>query len=116
MAELNDIKKYFRRVWVGYIILAVSGVIGTIAISNRYDTVLRNDYSELSRKSCVEKIEILKKYNNFVEQNIFILKEQNKTYNKTKNIKSIKINNFIIKKYKLSKILIPSVEECQKEL
>jgi len=106
-------RRYFKRVWIGYFILAVAMVVGIWAFTNRADKNLRNDINRLNTISCISSIKIFTKYNDFVgeaiktqKENLFLAKAQH-------DLRRIRIAKSAIQRYEKEKIVPPTPLQCK---
>ena len=107
-------RRYFRRVWLGYLILALGCIIGIWAFTSRADENLRKDINKLNVISCISSIKIFEKYDDFVDsaiqtqrQNLVVAKQEH-------DAKRMKIAQSAIKRYASDKVIPPTPLQCRK--
>lgn len=108
-------KDYFRRVWIGYVILALSGIIGVWAVTDRLDRHVRNDINALGKASCLAQRKAdspINKFNDLVEQII-----QNNRAARDYNLETgqnarARLNTQAIIQLQKDRIPVPTEKEC----
>lgn len=109
-------KKYFRRVWLGYLFLALSGIFGTWGLTHRADSELRKEINQLATANCINSIPTLQKYNDLVVTQIVAninAKELNLSQGR---LAAAKLNQDNINRLKKDQLDIPTKEQCEKPI
>lgn len=110
-------RSYFRRVWMGYIVLALAGIIGVWGVTERVDEKIRKDinsYSSLACKTTTRGTIIL--FNKFVDTNIAIQKDALENNLKRGDIERAAININAIKNFEDSKLPVRTDEDCDRPI
>lgn len=105
-------RKYFRRVAIGYIILAVATVFGIKAVSDRSDNQLRNDINAYAHQSCLGSIPTLNKFNNLIELNIESNRGAREIALREGDDARVRLTTQNIIKLQESKLRVPNAKEC----
>jgi hypothetical protein len=109
-------KKYYKRVVVGYVILAIAAVIGIWAFTNRADRNLRSEINKLSVAGCIGSIATYNKFNDLVKTNIETQQESLIINLRSGDTKRAAINRRSIKRLKSDLIIPPTAVQCNKPI
>ena len=110
-------RSYFRRVWMGYAVLALAGIIGVWGVTERLDEKIRKDinsYSSLACKTTTRGTIIL--FNKFVDTNIAIQKDALENNLKRGDTERAAININAIKNFEDSKLPVRTDEDCDRPI
>jgi hypothetical protein len=105
-------RKYFRRVALGYIILALGMTIGIKALSDNVDDNIRNDINQVAEANCLGSIPTFNKFNNLVENMIDSNRGARMIAQAEGDIARVKLTTANIIKLQESKLRVPNVKEC----
>lgn len=106
-------RRYFRRVAIGYIVLAVAVVFGIKAVSDRADETLRSDINKIAEAQCKGSIPTLNKFNAFVDLVIEANRDAREIALREGDTARVRLNTNNIIKLQESKLRVPSVRECE---
>lgn len=109
-------RRYFKRVWIGYAVLAIACVVGIWSFTNRADDNLRTEINKLSVASCLGGIKTINKYNDFVNSQIETQRESLRLAIQQNDKKRAKINESAINRYTRDKLVPPTVPACSKPI
>lgn len=106
-------KKYFRRVAVGYVVLACAAAIGIWGVSNHTNNELRENINTYLIESCKSGIPIIKKFNQSLQADIDLQEDARVINIQRGDSQRASLNKKIIDDKKDSMIPVPSIEECE---
>ena len=112
-------KRYFRRVWMGYAVLAIAGIFGIWSVTNHVDHSIRRDINSAVKAGCLESRKpnsVLNKYNRNVEVQIQNLRESRTINMERGDSKRVDSNTESIIRLQGTKAPIPTVKECNAPL
>lgn len=110
-------RSYFRRVWMGYAVLAVAGIIGVWAITERLDSQIRTDINLFASQSCKTSTRgTVLLFNKFVDTNIEIQKDALKTNLARGDMERAAINRRAIKNFEESKLPVRTDADCDRPI
>lgn len=105
-------RKYFRRVAIGYVVLAIATVFGISAMTDRADERLRDDINALAEKQCLGSIPTLNKFNGLVDLQIDANRRAREIAEAENDEARVKLNTQNIIKLQESKLRVPNEREC----
>lgn len=108
-------RAYFKRMWIGYVVLAVAGIFGIWGVTEHSDRQIRRDINSFAKASCLMQRQpnsTLNKYNRLVEVDIQNLREARKINMARGDDARVKSNTKSIIRLQTTKIPIPSEREC----
>lgn len=109
-------RSYFRRVTIGYVVLAIATVFGIWAFTNRVDDKIREDLNKVAEAQCLGSIPTLKKYNDFVDTQIEANREARKINAERGDTERVKLNTETIIRLQGNKLRVPSPRDCSAPL
>ena len=109
-------KRYFQRVLVGYVVLAVAGIIGVWGVTERLDNKLRNDLNTAAVNACIGSIETFKKYNSLIDLQIQATREARDLNIRIGDLERAELNTDSIIRYQEAKLPVPTEDECRGRL
>lgn len=106
-------KRYFRRVALGYAVLATATVLGIWSVTNHIDARLRSQINTFLVESCKSSIPTLKKFNASIQADID-LQSDSRAINITRgDLARARVNTKIIAAKENAKLHVPTLEECE---
>jgi hypothetical protein len=109
-------RKYFRRVALGYAVLAVAVCAGIFSLTTRVDHKLRHDLNQLGVKGCLASIPTYKKFNSTIQVQINAQKDALQLNLGRGDVERAAINRKAIKDLQNSKLKVPTKESCSKKI
>jgi ferric-dicitrate binding protein FerR (iron transport regulator) len=109
-------RKYFRRVSLGYIILAVGCVMGIWALTQRADEQIRHDINSVAKAQCLGSIPTLTNYNAFVDIQIDSNRRSRTIAEKEHDAARVVLTTTNIIKLQKAHIRVPNAKECDAPL
>ncbi len=106
-------RHYFRRVAIGYVILALSGVIGTWAITNKVNHDLRAQLNTFIVQSCKQSIPTLTKFNQGIQADIDQIQDNLFINIQRGDAQRVAANRAALAAKQGSKLHVPTLEECE---
>lgn len=106
-------RRYFRRVALGYIILAIGMSFGIKALSDNVDNNIRRDINKVAEAQCLGSIPTLNKFNAFVDLVIEANRDAREIALREGDTARVRLNTNNIIKLQESKLRVPSVRECE---
>lgn len=108
-----------KKAVAGYIVLALSCIVGIWGVSEHSDKQLREDINHVVKISCLESRKpnsTINKYNDFLDDQIQTNREALATNLSRGDEPRVAINRRAIARYTKDKIAIPTIRECEKPL
>jgi hypothetical protein len=106
-------RRYFKRVWLGYLILAVAMTVGMWALANNFDHQLRDNINTFLVESCKQSIPTIKKFNQGIQADIDLQKDALFINSKRGDSARVFLNKRAIEQKRNSKLHVPTLEECE---
>jgi hypothetical protein len=106
-------RRYFKRVVLGYVVLAFACIMGIYAVSNRNDKNLRRDINSLGIASCISSIKTYGKFNDQIETQIETQKESLLINNQRGDKRRAAVNKSAIRRLEKDKIVPPTPQICK---
>lgn len=106
-------RRYFRRVAIGYLILAIGTSFGIKALTERTDDAVRNDINEIAKAQCLGSIPTLNKYNSLVQIQIEANRDSREIALKEGDIPRVRLTTKNIIKLQDAFLRVPSAKECE---
>lgn len=105
-------RRYFRRVAIGYIILAIGMSFGIKALSDNVDDNIRNDINEVAKQQCLGSIPALNSFNSLVDSQIETYRARRTLAEEQNDEALVQIMTTSIIELQESKIRVPVAKEC----
>lgn len=105
-------RRYFRRVAIGYIILAIGMSFGIKALSDNVDDNIRNDINEVAKQQCLGSIPTLNSFNSLVDSQIETYRSRRTLAEEQNDEALVQIMTTSIIELQESKIRVPVAKEC----
>jgi len=105
-------KSYFRRVWLGYLILAAAMTFGIWGVTHRIDTQLRKQINIFLVASCKSSIPTLTRFNDSLQADIEAQQDALFINEQRGDSQRAALNRRIITYKKNAMIHVPTIEEC----
>ena len=109
-------RAYFRRVMLGYIILAIAASMGIWAFSQKAADQVRTDINVVAKAQCLGSIPTLKKYNSLVEIMIESNRGSRAIALKERDFARVTLTTSNIVKLQKAYLRVPSPKECDAPL
>jgi len=109
-------RRYFRRVWIGYAVLALAFTIGIWAFTNLSNNNIKNQINALAQASCLSSIKTYGKFNDLVRTNIQVQQEALELNMQSGDKKRAAINKTAIHNLKQDFIIPPTPLICKKPI
>lgn len=105
-------RRYFKRVWRGYLVLAAAMTIGIWGVSYHTNNQLRKQINLFIIASCKSSIPTLKNFNQSVQADIDAQIDALYINQKRGDFQRVALNKRIISDKKKAKLHVPTIEEC----
>lgn len=109
-------KKYFRRVAIGYAVLACSVVAGIYGLTEKAKSDLIHNINKTVSELCVANIPLIQKENALRDVQIGVVTDTRTLNLEEGDTERARINTRYIKALEEAKRHVPTVEECMEEL
>jgi hypothetical protein len=106
-------RKYFKRVWMGYLVLAIAMIVGIWGVSHQTDKVLRSNINTFLIANCKSGIPTIKKFNAALQADIDAQKDAKELNMLRGDTQRAALNDRIIKYKKGSMLHVPTIKECE---
>lgn len=106
-------RRYFKRVVVGYVVLAVATVLGIWGVTQKVDSDLREQINLFLVQTCKKNIPALEKFNEAVKLDIAIQQDAKLLNIEQGYTKRAALNDNAIAAKRASLLHIPSEKECE---
>lgn len=106
-------RRYFKRVALGYVILAIAFSAGVWGITQRVDNQLRNQINDFLVVSCLNSITTIKKFNQGIEADIELQRDAMKINLSRGDRERVLLNQKTINAKLASKLHVPTKQECK---
>jgi hypothetical protein len=107
-------KRHWRKIKIGYLVLAIGCIIGIWAISNHDTNNLKTQINQSATANCISGIRIFTKYNDLVSSIIQTRRQSIEKDKKIHDLRQLKIDKDAVARYKKDKIIPPTVLICKK--
>lgn len=110
-------RNYFRKVWAGYVVLAISFIVGIWGVTNRQDTEIRKEFNNYASATCKTTTRnALLSFNEFIQTNIEIQMDSYENNKRLGEATRAALNLRAIERFKKNKLPIKSDEECNQPI
>ena len=106
-------RRYFTRVWFGYLILSCAMSAGIWGVTQKVDSVLRNNLNTYIVASCKQSIPTLKRFNASLQADIELQQDAKKINLSQGETQRAALNDRAIKFKRQSMLPVPTKEECE---
>lgn len=106
-------RKYFKRVWMGYLVLAIAMIVGIWGVSHQTDKILRSNINTFLIANCKSRIPTIKKFNAALQADIDAQKDAKELNMLRGDTQRAALNDRIIKYKKGSMLHVPTIKECE---